>query len=96
MNRIKLPVGNGGFEDYPVGEPGVFAKPSRAFTRKALGAAHVVADPLSTKEPWLEAAIDWDATIAYRRHLCLTASAWLRPWTPRSAAWASTGRMPLS
>jgi hypothetical protein len=24
---------------------------------------------LSTKEPWLEAAIDWDATGAYRRHL---------------------------
>ncbi len=69
MNRIRLPTGNGGFEDYPVREPGVFAKPSRAFTRKALGAAHVVADPLSTKEPWLEAAIDWDATIAYRRHL---------------------------
>ena len=69
MNRIRLPVGNGAFEDYPVREPEVFAKPSRAFTRKALGAAHVVADPLSTKEPWLEAAIDWDATIAYRRHL---------------------------
>ena len=29
----------------------------------------MVADPLSAKEPWLEAAIDWDATIAYRRHL---------------------------
>ena len=38
-------------------------------TAEALAAAHVVADPLSTKEPWLEAAIDWDATIAYRRHL---------------------------
>jgi hypothetical protein len=29
----------------------------------------VVADPLSAKEPWLEPAIDWDATLAYRRHL---------------------------
>ena len=29
----------------------------------------MVADPLSSKEPWLEAAIDWDATLAYRRHL---------------------------
>ena len=28
-----------------------------------------MADPLSAKEPWLDAAIDWDATIAYRRHL---------------------------
>jgi len=56
-------------EDYAVREPGRFQRPQRPFTRKALAAAHVVADPLSTKEPWLEAAIDWDATIAYRRHL---------------------------
>ncbi|HEV2430114.1 MAG TPA: dihydrodipicolinate synthase family protein [Burkholderiales bacterium] len=65
---IKLPRGNR-LEDYAVREPGQFRKPSKPFTRKALAAAHVVADPLSTKEPWLEAAIDWAATIAYRRHL---------------------------
>ena len=67
--RIKLPVASGRLEDYSVREPSVFEKPSRVFTRKALGAAHVVADPLSAKEPWLDAAIDWDRTIAYRRHL---------------------------
>ena len=50
-------------------EPGHFEKPKAPFTRRALAAAHVVADPLSTKEPWLEAAIDWEATLAYRRHL---------------------------
>ncbi len=66
---IDLPVADGRSESYPVHEPGVFAKPVRAFTRKALGAAHVVADPRSAKEPWLDAAIDWDRTIAYRRHL---------------------------
>jgi hypothetical protein len=65
---IKLPRGRS-FEDYAVREPNSFKKPSKPFTRKALAAAHVVADPLSTKEPWLDAAIDWDATIAYRRHL---------------------------
>ena len=65
---IKLPR-ESGLEDYAVREPSRFAKPSKPFTRKALAAAHVVADPLSTKEPWLDAAIDWDATIAYRRHL---------------------------
>src|SRR5688572_7580518 len=65
---IKLPVG-GGTEEFPIHEPGKFDRPGRSFTRKALTAAHVVADPLSTKEPWLEAAIDWDATLAYRRHL---------------------------
>jgi hypothetical protein len=61
---LKLPDGN-----YAVREPGSFSRPQRPFTRKALAAAHVVADPLSEKEPWLSAAIDWDATIAYRRHL---------------------------
>jgi hypothetical protein len=61
---IRLPSG-----DYAVREPGHFEKPKAPFTRRALAAAHVVADPLSTKEPWLEAAIDWGATLAYRRHL---------------------------
>ena len=61
---IKLPEGN-----YAVREPGRFARPAQPFTRKALAAAHVVADARSSKEPWLEAAIDWDATLAYRRHL---------------------------
>src|SRR5688572_5647361 len=61
---IRLPSG-----DYAVREPGHFEKPKAPFTRRALAAAHVAADPLSTKEPWLEAAIDWEATLAYRRHL---------------------------
>jgi hypothetical protein len=61
---IKLPTGN-----YAVREPASFSRPQGSFTRRALAAAHVVADPLSTREPWLEAAIDWDATLAYRRHL---------------------------
>src|SRR5688500_10339292 len=64
VHTIKLPTG-----EYAVREPRHFEKPNKPFTRKALAAAHVVADPLSTKEPWLEAAIDWDATLAYRRHL---------------------------
>jgi hypothetical protein len=65
---LKLPQGNG-LEDYPVREPKQFKKPAGPFTRVAYAAAHVVADPLSAMEPWLDAAIDWDATIAYRRHL---------------------------
>ena len=68
---IRLPRG-GALEDYAVREPKQFSRPAGPFTRVAYAAAHVVADPLSAKEPWLEAAIDWDATMAYRRHL----SAW--------------------
>jgi Protein of unknown function (DUF993) len=66
---IKLPVASGRLEEYAVREPKEFGRPKRPFTRKALAAAHVVADALSSKEPWLDAALDWDATLAYRRHL---------------------------
>jgi hypothetical protein len=66
---IDLPTTEGKLAAYPVREPSQFQKPAKPFTRKALAAAHVVAEPLSTKDPWLEAAIDWDATIVYRRHL---------------------------
>lgn len=39
------------------------------FNRIAYSAAHVVSDPTAAIDPWLDCAIDWDATIAYRRHL---------------------------
>ena len=39
------------------------------FNRIAYSAAHVVADPLAAIDPWLQCAVDWDATIGYRRHL---------------------------
>jgi hypothetical protein len=35
----------------------------------AYAAAHVVCDPLADVDPWLDAAVDWDATLAYRHHL---------------------------
>ena len=37
--------------------------------RIAYAAAHVVADPLADADPTTRTAIDWDATLAYRRHL---------------------------
>jgi hypothetical protein len=37
--------------------------------RIAYAAAHVVGDPLADADPTTRAAIDWDATLAYRRHL---------------------------
>jgi hypothetical protein len=39
------------------------------FNRIAYSAAHVVADPLAAIDPWLQCAVDWDATIAYRQRL---------------------------
>jgi hypothetical protein len=40
-----------------------------AFNRIAYAAAHLVADPLADINPWLDAAIDWDRTIAFRHFL---------------------------
>ena len=67
---ITLPTANGGLEPFQLSTPIDFpSKPSGAFTRIAYSAAHVVADPLKEHDPWLDCAIDWDATIDYRRHL---------------------------
>src|SRR5438445_115394 len=48
----------------PVAPP---AGPIRS--RIAYAAVHVVADPLAAINPTLEAALDWDATLAYRRYI---------------------------
>jgi hypothetical protein len=37
--------------------------------RSAFAAAHVVADPTAENGPGNRAAVDWDATLAFRRHL---------------------------
>lgn len=37
--------------------------------RIAFAAAHIVCDPLADNDPWLDSAIDWDATLAFREHL---------------------------
>lgn len=39
------------------------------FPRVAYAAAHVVADPLASNDPWVTPAIDWDRTLAFRHRL---------------------------
>jgi len=39
------------------------------WNRVAFAAAHVVADPAAAIDPWIDVALDWDATLEYRRHL---------------------------
>ena len=39
------------------------------WNRVAFAAAHVVANPTAAIDPWLDVALDWDATLEYRRHL---------------------------
>lgn len=69
-NTLRLPTADGRLEVFHLGEPSPYAETNDApFNRVAFAAAHVVADPLSSSDPWVTAAIDWDATIAYRRRL---------------------------
>ena len=69
--QITLPTGDGGLAPYALRGPSSFtpAVPGMAFNRIAYSAAHVVADPRAAIDPWLQCAIDWDATIAYRQRL---------------------------
>jgi hypothetical protein len=71
MATISLPTKNRKFESYRTGEPIVFPskKETQSFNRVAFAAAHVVADPLADNNPWLDASIDWDRTIAFREYL---------------------------
>ncbi len=67
---IRLPAADGHIQDYRLSAPRNFpARHTGGFTRVAYSAVHVVADPLKAKDPWLDCAIDWDATLNYRRHL---------------------------
>ena len=68
---IVLPLASGRTETWKLREAAAFAAPTSTprFDRIAYSAAHVVSDPLAARDPWLAAAIDWDATIAYRQRL---------------------------
>ena len=67
---LKLPTASGALETYTLsGAAPVRPEAGIAFDRIAYSAAHVVADPLAAVDPWLAAAVDWDATIAYRQRL---------------------------
>src|SRR5258708_31658980 len=70
MPTLRLPAADGRLEEFKAGLAGRFPdRPSRPFNRVAIAAAHVVADPLADVDPWLKPAVDWESTIAYRRHL---------------------------
>jgi hypothetical protein len=59
-----------GWDDVTLHAPRDFVQHPGAFTsRTAFAAAHVVADPRGDNVPGAPAAVDWDATLAFRRHL---------------------------
>jgi Protein of unknown function (DUF993) len=68
--RITLPTTAGKLETFVLSEPRAYPdKATGAFNRVALAAAHVVADATAANDPWLDCALDWDRTIAYREYL---------------------------
>lgn len=68
---LRLPAPGGGVRAYePRAEPAHFAAGGPPLTsRTVFSAAHVVADPYADTSPDGSAAVDWDATLAFRRHL---------------------------
>ena len=67
---LNLPTASGRLENYKLrGSLPLKPKSRMPFNRVAYSAAHVVSDPLAAVDPWLQCAVDWDATIDYRRHL---------------------------
>ena len=74
MTTLHLPDADGTLAPFelaaaPPAEPLARSSAGGAGERIAYAAAHVVADPLADVDPWLDVAIDWDATLAFREHL---------------------------
>jgi hypothetical protein len=71
-STVRLPRADGTLESFTLREPPSWAGPAGGVTfrkRVAYAAAHVVSDPLADADPLLDQAVDWEATMAYRRHL---------------------------
>ncbi|GAA1042545.1 dihydrodipicolinate synthase family protein [Streptomyces murinus] len=67
---IELPSPDGTLRTYaPRPEPFRAAAGTAFTSRTVFSAAHVVADPYADVSPDSPAAVDWDATLAFRRHL---------------------------
>jgi len=67
---LTLPLADGRLERYTLTEVAPWRAPAKpAFNRIAFSAAHVVADARAAIDPWLDCAIDWESTLAYRRRL---------------------------
>ncbi len=70
MPTIMLPTPDRRLEAYTTRDPlDLAGHVPTSFSRVVYSAAHVVADPLADVDPWVGAAIDWDATLRYREHL---------------------------
>jgi hypothetical protein len=70
MASIALPTADRSLETFELSDPPSWPKrPTTALNRIAYGAVHVVNDPLAAGDPYHRTAVDWDATMAFRRHI---------------------------
>jgi hypothetical protein len=70
LKELLLPRADGNLSPYVLSGEALPVEPADPpKSRVAYAAAHVVADPLVDIDPSTETALDWDATLAYRRHL---------------------------
>jgi len=70
VTTVRLPAADRRLVTYRLHGPGAFRRPLEPIrARVAIAAAHVVADPLADPDLAGAAAIDWEATLAYRHHL---------------------------
>ncbi|MBI4594064.1 MAG: dihydrodipicolinate synthase family protein [Candidatus Rokubacteria bacterium] len=70
MPTITLPRSDGSLVRYtPTRRPPFAVSPAPITSRVVFAAVHVVADPLAAGDPWLDTRLDWEATLAYRRHI---------------------------
>ena len=69
MPVLVLPKPDKTLETLELRAPPVLNIEPAAFSRTIYAAAHVVADPLKDNDPWIDASIDWDQTIAFRKYL---------------------------
>ncbi|MFD0306517.1 dihydrodipicolinate synthase family protein [Streptomyces sp. NPDC127119] len=68
--KIRLPGADGRLHTYtPRPDPLPVTTGAPFAARTVFSAAHVVADPYADTTPDSPAAVDWDATLAFRRHL---------------------------
>ena len=68
--RLRLPTADAGLTDYRVAQDFKYPDSGRPpVSRIPYAAVHVVADPLADTTPVSAAAIDWETTLAYRRHV---------------------------
>jgi hypothetical protein len=67
---LKLPRPDGTLALYtPSGRAPIVGSPGPITSRVGMAAVHVVADPLAAINPTLQVALDWDATLRFRRHV---------------------------